>query len=83
MLILTMFALFMDDFRLWLFPKDADGAFAAFTWIILILFIIEFIANCLCVPGYMHMKKFPPCSMFFWLDLLSIFSILSILTFGH
>lgn len=69
MTFLTLLALFMDDLRLWVFPKGADTAFVVLTVIVFAMFLIEFaILSCL--------KKDYLFSFFFWLDFVAALSLI-------
>jgi class 3 adenylate cyclase len=69
MLIITIFALFGDDFRLAVTPKSADDGFSAAIIVCIILFSIEIIFSCIVRPPYRF-------SFFFWLDVLSTASLI-------
>ena len=66
--IMTIFALFGDDFRLAFFNKDVDFTFYNLTLICLIGFTIEITLNCLCQDNYFN-------SFYFWLDVISTISL--------
>jgi len=67
--VITILALFLDDIRIAGAAKGSDDAFTVITVIILLFFVLELICNSLCKPGYFVI---PYCSFFFWIDLLSI-----------
>ncbi|EGR28579.1 hypothetical protein IMG5_172520 [Ichthyophthirius multifiliis] len=67
--ILTLYALFGDDIRILAFGPNADIGFDIITLIGLIFFFIEFFFSVFAKQGY----KF---SFFFWLDLISIVSLI-------
>ena len=69
MLIITIFALFGDDFRLAVTPKSADTGFSAAMITCLVLFSIEIILNFIIRPAYRF-------SFFFYLDILSTASLI-------
>lgn len=69
MLLVTIYALFGDDFRLSLFSISADDAFFSLATICLILFSFEFLASCFGKPNYLF-------SFYFILDLIATFSVL-------
>jgi ADP-sugar diphosphatase len=70
LMLLTIVALFGDDVRLLLLPKGADSAVSAFTFIIFLLFALEWACQCLFKPDYIY-------SLFFWLDLLATASLIT------
>jgi hypothetical protein len=70
LMILTIIALFGDDFRILLLPKSADGAFSAFVFVIFLIFGLEWAAQCMFKPDYTY-------SLFFWLDLLATISLIT------
>ena len=70
LMVLTIVALFGDDFRLLVLPKGADEWFSALIFLIFLIFLIEFIAQCLFKPDYKY-------SLFFWLDLLATASLVT------
>jgi hypothetical protein len=65
----TFFALFGDDIRLAFLPKSVDPTFAALTFVVLLLFVIEFVA-------FNVSKKHFLWGFFFWLDLVAVMSLL-------
>ena len=67
--ILTVIILFMDDFRLWLFPKSADVAFCLLTLTILCLFCVEILLSSLTKDDYF-------LRFFFYLDVLAALSLI-------
>lgn len=69
MTVLTLFALFGDDFRLWFAQKDADVYFFAILTISFILFFFEILIN----SGVQDDFKY---SFFFWLDIIATASLL-------
>lgn len=69
MLVVTIFALFGDDFRLAVFTKTADDGFSAAMIVCLILFGFEIIMAFISKPEYRF-------SFFFWLDVLSTISLI-------
>ena len=69
MTFLTLLALFMDDLRLWVFPKSADTAFVVVTVLVFAMFMIEFAILSFLKPGY-------PNSFFFWLDFIAALSLI-------
>lgn len=66
---LTVYALFSDDLKMIFTTKDADGIFSILTIIVLILFALELVLASIAQDEYF--LKF-----FFWLDFISIFSML-------
>lgn len=69
MLLITVFALFADDFRLTVTNKSSDDGFSAAMIVCLILFTTEIILACISKPEYRF-------SFFFWLDVLSTVSLI-------
>ncbi|OMJ86357.1 hypothetical protein SteCoe_12145 [Stentor coeruleus] len=69
MLLITIFALFADDFRLAVTKKSSDDGFSASMIVCLILFTIEIILAFITKPEYRF-------SFFFWLDVLSTVSLI-------
>ena len=69
MTLLTLFALFGDDFRLWFAVKDADSYFFAILTVSFILFFFEIMIN----SGVQDDFKY---SFFFWLDIIATVSLL-------
>lgn len=70
MVVITIFALVGDDFRIAYFPKDADPAFEVISFIALICFTCELITTCI-VKQMDYIGKF-----YFWLDVLSTLSLM-------
>ena len=68
MAIVTLWALFGDDIRMYFTNKDADDGFYVSFLTCLILFFIELIVNTLVFDDY----KF---GFFFWLDLIATLSL--------
>lgn len=68
MSIVTLFALFGDDFRLWFFDKQADPYFFVGLIISLILFTMEILVNSCVLDDFKY-------SFFFWLDIVATLSI--------
>ena len=68
MTIITIFALFGDNLRLWLTTKDADLVFFIGFIISFVLFAVELFVNS-CV---LHDFKY---SFFFWLDFIATLSL--------
>jgi len=69
MLVITVFALFGEDFRLCFMPKDVDVTFIITTAVVFSLFIVELVVTSLVRPGYIG-------RFFFWLDLLAAISLM-------
>ena len=69
MTLMTVYALFIDDFRVIFFSKSVDDYFYGLTVLCFISFSTEIILSCLGKEKYMY-------SFFFWLDLMSTFSLL-------
>jgi hypothetical protein len=68
MTIITIYALFFDDIRVLLFPKDADPVFYAITLFGLICFTVEIVLASYAKEDYL-------LSFFFWLDIISTISM--------
>jgi len=66
---ITIYALFFDDIRILLFPKEADNFFFAATLIGIILFTAEIVATSYSKDDYIN-------SFFFWLDIISTVSMI-------
>lgn len=69
MSVITIYALFFDEIRVALIPKDADSTFYVLTLIAFAIFLAELIATAVAVPSYFS-------SFFFWLDLFSSVTLL-------
>ena len=69
MTLLTLFALFGDDFRLWFFTKGADPFFFAVLCLAFVLFFLEILINSCVLDDFKY-------SFFFWLDIVATFSLL-------
>ena len=69
-MVMTIFALFGDDFRLAFFTKEVDFTFYNLTLICLIGFTIEISLNCLCQSNYFN-------SFYFYLDVISTISLIA------
>jgi hypothetical protein len=68
LLLATMYALFANDLNLAFGSKEADHVIGIFTYMVLIMFILEIIISTVCVPKYIR--------FFFWLDLAACISLL-------
>ena len=66
--ILTVYALFIDDLRLLYFPKDSDSAMNVINWVIMAIFLFEWLADSIVRPEYAG-------SLTSWLDLLAALSL--------
>jgi hypothetical protein len=66
---ITIYALFFDDIRILLFPKEADNFFFAATLMGIILFTAEIVATSYSKDDYIN-------SFFFWLDIISTVSMI-------
>ena len=66
---ITIFALFGDDFRSAVTNKSADYGFSGAFVAIMGIFFLEIILSCISKPEY-------PFSFFFWLDILSTVSLI-------
>lgn len=69
MTVATMYALFADDIRLAATDKSADIYFYWLTFIVLMLFSLEFICFCIAKKNFLW-------GFFFWLDLVACLSLL-------
>eukprot|EP00351_Strombidinopsis_sp_SopsisLIS2011_P005202 CAMPEP_0116871306 /NCGR_PEP_ID=MMETSP0463-20121206/1572_1 /TAXON_ID=181622 /ORGANISM="Strombidinopsis sp, Strain SopsisLIS2011" /LENGTH=170 /DNA_ID=CAMNT_0004509427 /DNA_START=12 /DNA_END=524 /DNA_ORIENTATION=- len=69
MSLVTLFALFGDDFRLWFFTKKADPYFFVCLIISLFLFMLEILINSCVVDEFKY-------SFFFWLDIIATVSLI-------
>ena len=67
--IVTLYALFGEDFRLLVCPKSLDYSFSVFSFIALLIFSIEIAVSVYARKGYAY-------SFFFWLDIVSSLSII-------
>ena len=70
MTFVTLYALIGDDIRLIMVAPEDDGQFVTFTIFSMILFTIELMLASIGQEGYLN-------SFFFWLDLVSTFSLLT------
>jgi len=70
---LTIYVLFIEDFRLLLIPKGIDSVFMFFNCIALALFSIDLVMSCLVLKGYF-------LGFYFWLDLVGTVSLISDIT---
>ena len=68
-LLLSVFALLNDDIRLMSLPKSVDKIFIRLNEIVFCLLVAEFLILCI------FKKKFI-CSFYFWLEVLSLLSLL-------
>ena len=68
MMVVTLYSLFCDDIKLLFFEKNADHTFMILTSIALAFFLLEIILASIGKVGYLN-------SFYFWLDLLSTFSM--------
>lgn len=62
---LTIYALFADDIRILLTPKNCDVVFSTIICIIIIFFLLEFLYSWIFISKYF-------CCFFFWLDIISL-----------
>ena len=69
MTIVTIFAIFGDDIRLWLFDKDADPYFYTALLVSFFLFFSEIMINTVVTDEFKY-------SFFFWLDIIATISVL-------
>lgn len=70
MAIVTLYVLFVDDFRILVLPKKLDPIFMSLNCISLALFIIEIVLSSIAISDYF--LKF-----YFWLDLIATLSLIS------
>lgn len=70
MTLITIYALFFDDFRVIIFTKDEDNFFYFITCLCFIIFSLEIVVSYLTNPNYAF-------SFFFWLDLFSTMSLIT------
>ena len=68
-LILTFYALFADDYRLLLSPKDTDIIWDILTVLVIVAFAAEVVISCFAKLGYL-------LSYYFWLDIISTASLI-------
>ena len=68
-MVITFWALFADDFRVLCIKKDGDIVIYVITFIVFIIFLLE-----LLIQSYAKDDYF--LGFFFWLDLISTFSLL-------
>lgn len=68
MSLITIFALFGTDFQLSFLPRKVDSTFNIFQILIMIIYLAEFVLNCICKNDYIF-------SFYFWLDLISTISL--------
>jgi hypothetical protein len=69
MALITVYALFFDDLRVLLFPKEADPVFYAITLFGMVCFTAEIVLASYAKEEYL-------LSFFFWLDIISTLSML-------
>uniref|UniRef100_A0A0G4F3H4 Guanylate cyclase domain-containing protein n=1 Tax=Chromera velia CCMP2878 TaxID=1169474 RepID=A0A0G4F3H4_9ALVE len=69
MMIVTCFALYGDDIRLFFFNKNADQTFFALFFISFVLFAAELTVNCIIMEGY-------KAGFFFYLDIVATVSLI-------
>ena len=70
----TIYALFADDFRIICTMKSTDNVFDGFTFFCFAMFFVEIILSIFVKKGYAF-------SFFFYLDLISTFSLIIDITF--
>lgn len=68
MSVLTIYALFSENLKNLFTNKDADDIFSIVCILIIIIFLAEFILQCICLENYLY-------GFYFWMDLVSIFSM--------
>lgn len=73
MTIVTLYVLFVDDFRVLVLPKKIDDIFMSLNCISLALFIVEIVLNSVSIKGYF-------LQFYFWLDLIATISLVSDIT---
>jgi hypothetical protein len=69
MTLMTVYALFFDDFRIIYFSKTADDVFFGITLLGIVSFSLEIIFASYAKPDYIY-------SFFFWLDIVSTVSMI-------
>ena len=69
MTVVTIFALFGDDFRLWFFGSWIDPWFYGALCLSLVLFAVEILLNSCVVDDFKY-------SFFFWLDIVAALSLI-------
>ena len=69
MTIVTLFALFGDDFRLWFFESWIDPYFYSVLSLCFVLFALEILLNSCVVDDFKY-------SFFFWLDIVATLSLI-------
>lgn len=81
--IVTLLAMFGDDFRLLVLPYSVDSTYSVLAACVLFLMLLEIVANSVYLPGYFSWHSFS-CrrwqfvgSAYFWLDLLAAVSMLT------
>ena len=67
--IITVLVLFGDDFRIWLLPRSYDMGVDCVLLTCFLMFLLELILSCIGKPEY-------PWSFFFWLDIISLISMI-------
>ena len=70
----TFYALFADDIRILLMPKEADIVFDILTIIAMLLYLTELVLGVMVVEGYF-------LSFYFWVDFVSLLSMLPDVSF--
>ena len=70
MAIVTVYVLFVDDFRILVLPRKLDDIFMALNCISLVLFVIEIIISSISLNSYF-------LQFYFWLDLIATLSLIS------
>lgn len=68
MSVLTIYALFSENLKNLFTNKDADDIFSIICIVIIIIFLAEFVLQCLSLENYFY-------GFYFWMDLISIFSM--------
>ena len=66
---ITVLVLFGDDLRIWLMPMSWDLAIDCVLLFCFVAFLLELILSCIGKPDY-------PWSFFFWLDIVSLISMI-------
>ena len=70
----TLYALFADDIRILLLPKEADTTMDILTIIAMTLYLIELVLGVLAIENYF-------LSFYFWVDLVSLISMFPDISF--
>lgn len=69
LLIVTLYALFADDYRYLTCKKEVDVVYDVFNIICIVIFTVEIVVSCIFKPGYFN-------SYYFYLDIISTASLI-------